>query len=228
MGRTASPLRGRLVTGAGCVSLLAAGLVIGLTVGRDDAGEIASRGTGSARRTSPSSSTSPPTATAPPGVATTAPVGTTTPRAVVTPATTAPTNTRPPVARPPVAPRPNTVAVPNLVGMELSAAVSMVDAAGLRIRWPSHCDDRVTTQSPAAGTVVARGTEVAVDLVPCIVPDLVGLRLEAAKVTVAAAGLRISWSAHCDDVVLGQSPAAGTRVDPGHEVVVQLSPPGTC
>jgi hypothetical protein len=141
----------------------------------------------------------------------------------------------PPVRRPatgvpsPAPPSdPSTVTVPNVAGMRLSQATSAMAAVGLNIGWLSHCDDVVTSQSPAAGTRVGRGTRVAVELVPCLVPNVVGMRLEAAKGTIAAAGLRSSWADHCDDLVLGQSPAPGTRVDPGATVSVQLAAPGSC
>jgi hypothetical protein len=159
-----------------------------------------------------------PTTTAPPLRAT-----------VPVPVATAPA--RPPATSVPT-PRapasPATVVVPKLVGMRLGKATSATNGAGLSIAWPAHCDDVVASQSPAAGARVKRGSRVAVQLVPCTVPNVVGKRLEAAKDAIAAAKLRMSWPAYCDDIVVGQSPAPGTRVAPGTNVALQLAPPGNC
>lgn len=149
------------------------------------------------------------------------------PRVSLPPVTTA----RPPATSPPGSPRPAspaTVVVPKLVGMRLGQATAATSAAGLSIAWPTYCDDVVASQSPAAGARVNRGSRVSVGLVPCVVPKVVGMRLEAAKRAIAAAKLRISWPDYCDDVVHGQSPAAGKKVDPGTTVSVQLAPPGSC
>jgi beta-lactam-binding protein with PASTA domain len=174
------------------------------------------------------------TTTAAPGPDTTV-ASTTTSAAVASPApapapTTVPTARRPSTRVPSPAPASgsSTVIVPNVAGMRLTQATSVMAGAGLNIGWPSYCDDVVTSQSPAAGARVASGTRVAVELVPCVVPNLVGMRLEAAQAAIEAAKLLIEWPAHCDNLVLGQSPAPGTRVDPGTKVSVQLAPPGTC
>jgi len=62
-----------------------------------------------------------------------------------------------------------------------------------------------------------------------VVPDFGGLRLDSAKSIVEddfVTGLLISWPAHCDDVIIDQSVAAGTAVDPGTNV--ELSLPTDC
>ena len=145
------------------------------------------------------------------------------------PGTTAPpTATVPTRPAAPAASEPGGIAVPALVGLRLDAATARATGANLHISWPEHCDDVVRSQSPPAGTVVAVGSTVTVELVPCIVPSVIGLHLEAAKAAIAAAGLHAHWPAYCDDLVTGQSPAAGSRVAPATVVSMQLKPPGTC
>jgi hypothetical protein len=170
------------------------------------------------------------TTTIPKPIPTTVP--STIPTPIVLPTIPLPVTTaRPPrPSRPPANPptSPSTVVVPNLVGMRLGQATSATKAVGLSISWPAHCDDVVSGQSPAAGARVNRGSRVSVELVPCVVPNLVGMRLEAAKAAVAAASLRITWPDYCDDVVQGQSPAPGKTADPGTTVTVELPPPDSC
>jgi PASTA domain len=67
-----------------------------------------------------------------------------------------------------------------------------------------------------------------------VVPDVIGLPLIDARVVLARRGL--TWSSDVADashrvkelVVMGQDPGAGTWVDPGSAVVLELAPsPGT-
>jgi Protein kinase domain/PASTA domain len=58
--------------------------------------------------------------------------------------------------------------VPGFVGLTLDEAVAAVEEIdGLGVSWPDHCDDVVLGQTPEPGTVVERGTEIALDLMPC-------------------------------------------------------------
>jgi hypothetical protein len=216
-----TPRARALLVGAGAVGLFTAGAAF--------AGLVQDDGSAATAPTTVVAAVDRVTTTTKARTTTTIVTTTTTVAAPPTTTATVPTTVRR-AAPPPPAPvtPPATVVVPNLVGMRLPQATSATDAAGLTIGWPTHCRDEVTAQSPAPGTRVDRGTRVTVELVPCVVPNLVGMRLEAAKDAIARANLRISWPAHCDDTVTGQSPPANTRVDPGATVTVQLPPPGSC
>lgn len=115
--------------------------------------------------------------------------------------------------------------VPDVVGLRTGDARSVISDSGFDVEIPSHCFDTVESQSPSAGAEADASTVVSLRFAPCVVPDFVGLRLAEAERIVNdefVVGLLISWPAHCDDVVLDQSIAAGTVVDPGTEVELTL------
>ena len=58
--------------------------------------------------------------------------------------------------------------VPDFVGMRLDDAIELIlTIDGLSIGWPDFCDDVVLSQDPAAGTAVAFGTNIDIELTPC-------------------------------------------------------------
>ena len=91
----------------------------------------------------------------------------------------------------------------------------------------THCFVFATGSVPAAGTRLAAGAVVEVVFDPCVVPDFVGLTLEEAVALVDVIGaMRIEWPDHCEPIVLGQSIAPGTVVDPlSSTVFLDLRPP---
>lgn len=115
--------------------------------------------------------------------------------------------------------------VPDVIGLSVADARAVIAASGLDVAIPNHCFDTVVGQAPASGTAVDEERLVSVVFAPCVVPDFVGLRLPEARRIVDeefVVGLLIDWPAHCDDLVLGQSVAAGTTVDPGTMVTLAL------
>ena len=92
---------------------------------------------------------------------------------------------------------------PELAGLDKAGAVALLVETGLRVTWaedesrydenvPARC---VLLQRPPAGTLVKRGSEVVVILSKgpqmLAVPDVRGTALQAARVTLAAAGLTV-------------------------------------
>jgi len=120
--------------------------------------------------------------------------------------------------------------VPDLVGQRVEDVAALVADAGLDVRSledSARYDDAVPTehvlkQSPPAGTMVKRGAtlDIVLSLGPQLmaVPDVRGEALQAAQVTLAAAGLAVGRTSgiHTVDAQPGsvheQFPAAGERV----------------
>ncbi len=117
--------------------------------------------------------------------------------------------------------RSGAIAVPELVGLTESEARSRLADAGLELRVDDgdrRFDDqvpegRILQQDPVQGSVVKQGT--AVEAVVSLgqelveVPDLAGQALQAAQVTLHAAGLGLGRTAG----VFSATGAAGTVVD---------------
>lgn len=120
---------------------------------------------------------------------------------------------------------------PELFGLPEAEAVALLNDQGLRPLW-SQDDERydervppghVLAQRPPAGTLVKRGSPVTLVLSrgPQLleVPDVEGSALQAAQVTLTAAGLSLGRTLvlHSDDgksgTVIGQRPTAGTRAE---------------
>ena len=129
------------------------------------------------------------------------------------------------------------VTVPNVVGMYLANAFYLLDDVLLNMSWSwgpatGVTETTVLTQSPVAGTLVARNSTVsltiasapeptpAADLVT--VPNIVGMFWEDAYNWLTSIGLAAYWhwwtSSAAEDTVLWQSPVAGTQVE-SHSVV---------
>ncbi len=115
--------------------------------------------------------------------------------------------------------------VPNVVGASTAAARTALEALDYVVVTDPHCFDVVAGQAPPGGTALDDGGRVELVFDPCVVPDFVGLDLDSAKSIVEdefVTGLLISWPAHCDDVILGQSIAPGVTVEPGTKVELTL------
>lgn len=120
---------------------------------------------------------------------------------------------------------------PELFGASEEDAAAYLTDAGLRIAWSeedNRYDERVPEghvllQKPGAGTLVKRGSSVLVILSrgPQLleVPDVTGNALQAAQVTLTAAGLGVGRTFNvytargAGGAVVAQSPESGERVE---------------
>ena len=115
--------------------------------------------------------------------------------------------------------------VPTVIGVSTAEATAALEAHGFAVSTAPHCFDTVAGQDPAGGVEADPGTVIELTFDPCVVPDFTGLRLDSAISIVEdefVTGLLISWPDHCEDVVLGQSIAQGTTVEPGTTVELTL------
>lgn len=120
---------------------------------------------------------------------------------------------------------PTTVAVPDLSASTAEQAVLSARNVGLLVEIPAYCENRIVSQSPAAGISVDPGSTISVEFAPCEVPQFVGLRLPAAiELAEATQGMGVGWPDHCDDLVTGQQPAAGEIVAPNTQIQLELVP----
>jgi serine/threonine protein kinase len=222
---------------AGIVAVIAL-IGVGTLVARSDGGSTATAAIGGTTTTVDPTATAPATTTTVTPSTTSAPSTTTT--ATPAPTTAPPSNEAPPLPTtiptpvtaaalpptpppsPPSPPVPPPPTIPNVVGQRLPSAQATLDRAGYPAEWPGHCDNVVTAQSPPGGNVATLGTIVTLRLVPCIVPNIIGLRLPDAVGRIDAAGLTILWPNYCDDIVTSQFPGPGTELEPGDLVLVTL------
>lgn len=137
-----------------------------------------------------------------------------------------------------VAKAPTEVTVPNLRGITRTDAESTLGRAGLRafiVEVPSAdvAEGVVIDQLPAAGSIAAEGSTVAVlvsggapeDARTVEVPNVVGSKLEAAKGPLGSAGLQVhsievAGAAAASGQIIAQVPAAGSVVPVGYTVVL--------
>lgn len=129
---------------------------------------------------------------------------------------------------------------PDLTGLGEDEARALAADQGLEIEWSDEerYDDRiaagdVVAQRPRAGTLIKRGSEVTVWISrgprQIEVPAVAGEALQAAQVTLAAAGLTIGRTLDVfsdgsrDGIVVGQQPAAGSYVAPDAPIDLFLS-----
>jgi beta-lactam-binding protein with PASTA domain len=130
--------------------------------------------------------------------------------------------------RPPRRWRPDGVRVPEVVGLDAAEAHLRLMAAGLaampRYREaPGAPIDVVLEQRPDAGTPVAAGSRVRIDLPVAVdVPDVTNRRLDEAQALLSAAGLRPAVSGPPGGVVGVQRPGPGERVARGSVVELTL------
>ncbi len=130
---------------------------------------------------------------------------------------------------------------PELFGLPEEEAAALLADQGLRLAWSEMADrydetvpaGHVLMQKPGAGTLVKRGSTITVILSrgPQLieVPSVVGTALQAAQVTLAAAGLTMGQTLNVysdrglSGVVVAQVPPGGTRVERAAAVDVFLS-----
>ena len=133
--------------------------------------------------------------------------------------------------------RGGSVAVPDVAGQTQAQATARITEAGLVVgtiaKVPSAtvAEGSVTTQSPTAGTTVAKGT--AVDLgissgpQAAAIPDVVGMTKDAAVAELTKAGFAPYAIEEIDKApkgqVFDQMPEAGSKVAAGTQVVVAVS-----
>jgi len=129
--------------------------------------------------------------------------------------------------------------VPVVVGQSLAAAQAALRAAHLapgaatQAYSPTVPTGSVISSDPTSGTLLARDTAVALVVskgpAPVAVPALVGVALATARSDLAALGLTSSVAAAVPSLsqpagsVAGQTPAAGTALLPGQQVVLTPS-----
>jgi eukaryotic-like serine/threonine-protein kinase len=127
------------------------------------------------------------------------------------------------------------IAVPDVIGQSQTAATNAIVGAGLRVNVEEAADDapagQVINQNPAAGTEVAPDTTVNI-LVSTgpeqvQVPNVVGATESEATNALDGAGFgvqvnEVPSSSQNDGLVISQSPAAGSEVDPGTVVTITV------
>ncbi|MFI6926055.1 PASTA domain-containing protein [Nonomuraea spiralis] len=144
---------------------------------------------------------------------------------------------RVPTVEPPSARPVTTVAVPSLTGLDRADAAKAVKRAGLTVGVVTESDSpqaigQVLGSTPAAGTVVDRGSAVALRVsAGVVVPSVAGRQRKAAEAALAAAGLEAgavtrACSDQPDGQVLATRPEAGARVSGGAAVALTLARQG--
>ncbi len=136
------------------------------------------------------------------------------------------------------------VSVPSVIGEQQDAADTQLRDAGLIPNFENRDSNapagQVIAQDPAGGTIVRQHTTVTVVVsngpAPAVVPNVVGLSLEAARGDLRAAGLGVrivkqsTTDPNEDGRVLDQAPSAGTRLQRGEAVTIfvgELTAPTT-
>lgn len=131
------------------------------------------------------------------------------------------------------------VRVPDLVGVPRAEAAARLTSLGLVL---SERDTRfsataakgsVATQEPTAGTLVAPGSTIVVDLSAgsesFVMPDVVGQDLDAARAALRAKGLSVTFGTASSEVpsgtVIASAPAAGTSISTGDIVRLTVAVP---
>jgi eukaryotic-like serine/threonine-protein kinase len=122
-----------------------------------------------------------------------------------------------------------TVAVPAVMGQDQVAASQTIQAAGLQPQITPQSSatvpaGKVINTSPAAGTMVAKGSAVMlfVSTGPqtVTVPSVIGQPRDTAIAALTGMGLSVSATCTSNSAVVNQSPAAGSMVQPGSQVAI--------
>jgi eukaryotic-like serine/threonine-protein kinase len=130
-----------------------------------------------------------------------------------------------------------TVSVPDLRGLTVAQAIAALEADGLTLgvqtpKPSSAAEGKIIAQTPQFGAEAAEGSAVAVDVstgpAKAVVPNIVGLSLDAASQRLETAGLTLGAQDEVNSdknagTVLEASPAEGTSVDAGSAVDVKVS-----
>ncbi len=136
--------------------------------------------------------------------------------------------------------RSGVTAVPDLGGVSQAEAEAQVRDQGLTLEWDERArydesvpEGHVVRQEPRAGSLVKRGAAVkavvSLGQEVAIVPDVSERALQAAQVTLAAAGLALGrvasvfGSSSRPGTVVTQDPPAGTNVSRGSDVDLYLN-----
>jgi beta-lactam-binding protein with PASTA domain len=143
------------------------------------------------------------------------------------------------VARPAMPAGNAKVEAPDVTGLTVSDATEALREAGLRARFELVPSDRpagiVLSQSPTAGTTVAKGSVVTLDVtkarepaVPQVeLPDMIGTSFADSRARLRGLGLRVRVvrvvAADPAGTVVGQTPRAGTEVREGTTVTLRVS-----
>ena len=138
------------------------------------------------------------------------------------------------------------IEVPDVVGMDLTTATAVLQAAGFEVEqgdvievpFGDEDDGRVIEQSPPAGTELEEGETVTIRIgasgEPVEVPDLIDfdspLTLAEAETVLTGLGLvlqqgpdvEVEFGSDFDGRVSEQSPPPGTQVAPGETIIVSL------
>ena len=126
------------------------------------------------------------------------------------------------------------VQVPDVRGQSVDQARTTLESVGITVGEVRETFDEDTDggkaigTNPKAGQTVKSGTTAVVDVSNAVtVPSLLGRSVGSARTTLAALGLTIDVRQVVDtngSLVITQSPGAGSRVDPGAEVLVVSLP----
>jgi serine/threonine-protein kinase len=122
-----------------------------------------------------------------------------------------------------------TVAVPAVMGQDQVAASQTIQSVGLQAQIVPQSSNsvpagKVINTSPAAGTMVAKGSAVMlfVSTGPqtITVPSVIGQPRDTAIGTLTGMGLSVSASCSSNSAVVAQNPAAGSMAQPGSQVSI--------
>ncbi|WP_415976896.1 Stk1 family PASTA domain-containing Ser/Thr kinase [Rhodococcus sp. 077-4] len=126
------------------------------------------------------------------------------------------------------------VEVPDVRGQSVDQARTTLESVGITVGEVREKFDEDTDGSkaigttPAAGQTVRSGSTAVLDVSTAVtVPSLLGRSVGSARTTLAALGLTIDVRQVVDtdgSLVISQSPGAGSRVEPGSEVMVVSLP----
>ena len=118
------------------------------------------------------------------------------------------------------------VAVPNVDGDSWSEAKSEIQNAGLEAAKSGDEDGKVTSQDPAAGEKVDKGTTVTVTLTAdkpqAEVPKVVGMKWADAKKALEKTSFKVNKTGDDDGIVTKQDPKAGETVDEDATITVTV------
>jgi beta-lactam-binding protein with PASTA domain/predicted Ser/Thr protein kinase len=133
----------------------------------------------------------------------------------------------------------NTVAVPNVVGLNEQAALAAIQNAGLSgvelQRDSTEPEGEVVSQSPGAGEVVARGSQVTIfaSTGAITVPDVVGQDRKSAVNDLKKAGFTVAATEQSNvepaqvGRVISEFPPGGSRGRRGDTVTISVGVPST-
>jgi beta-lactam-binding protein with PASTA domain len=127
--------------------------------------------------------------------------------------------------------------VPDVVGDDRADARGTIEDAGLRVtiheQESSQPKDKVISQSPGAGSTVAKGSRVTITVSKGVekvrVPDVGGQSEDDARSTLEDAGFTVrvltKQSNETEGTVVDQSPSAGSEVQKGDTVTIYTAAP---